>query len=115
MRLNAAIDIYSGGPGSGCRGDNCGRHPGSGSEEDHTGLSEKAKLAIASFKPVTPEMLHKSKENEFELAKAIGGKAFKGNYPFDVIAKLAGKKIGIELKTRIGSDTHPRVNMDVNR
>lgn len=30
MNLQSTIDLYAGGPGSGCHGDNCGRHPGHG-------------------------------------------------------------------------------------
>lgn len=36
MNLQQTLDLYGGGPGSGCQGSNCGRPPGSGHPEDHS-------------------------------------------------------------------------------
>jgi hypothetical protein len=36
MNLRTFIDLHAGGPGSGCTGDNCGRPPGSSSQNAHS-------------------------------------------------------------------------------
>lgn len=35
MNLAQTLELYGGGPGSGCSGENCGRPPGPGHTEDH--------------------------------------------------------------------------------
>ncbi len=87
ITIQAAIELYGGGPGSGCKGENCGRPPG----KDEA----KQERARASFVPVTTEKILGSAANVRQIADVIGGKATPDNHPFDV---LKGK-VGIEVKT----------------
>lgn len=87
MQIQASIDLYSGGPGSGCQGEHCGR--------PHSKDEAKQSRARESFVPVNTEKILGSAANVRKIAELIGGKATPDNHPFDV---LKGK-IGIEVKT----------------
>lgn len=92
MNIATAMDLYAGGPGSGCKGSNCGRKSTGATKV----LSDRAKRALMTYVPMTAGKLAIAKQNEFKLARLVGGTAFKDNGPFDVIVN---GKIGIELKT----------------
>jgi len=87
VTLQTTIDLYAGGPGSGCQGEHCGRPKGK-DEAKHD-------RALASFVPVTTAKIMGSAANVRQIAQVIGGKTTPDNHPFDV---LVGK-IGIEVKT----------------
>jgi hypothetical protein len=56
MNLESTISIYSGGPGSGCTGPNCGRRP---SQLLHgTTLTNAVKIAKRGFKPNEEGYVH---------------------------------------------------------
>lgn len=90
-------DLYGGGQGSGCHGDNCGRKPG---------LSDRAQRALVSYKPVLPEQRRISALMEMAVAKAIGGEHMGNSYFFDV---LKGS-VAVEVKTLHDAST-TQVNM----
>ena len=82
--------IQAGGPGSGCKGDQCGR-PRTGKDADRIA---KAK---ASYKPSTKAKQIQAEQNEKRLAQAIQGLHLGDHQPFDVV--ISSKRIGIEVKT----------------
>ena len=85
-------DMSAGGPGSGCRGDQCGRPKGSGKDED------RAARAKAAYVPTKRSEKLYSEAQEKALAAHLGGQHLGGNKPFDVV--LPGKAL-IELKVKI--------------
>src|SRR5690348_16321730 len=97
MNLLDLINVYAGGPGSGCNPEvgQCGRKPGEG--EVQTGVSDRVRGAIESYVPVTAAKYQLAKRNERKVAKVLGGTGTPNNSPFDV---LVGD-IAIEVKTVI--------------
>jgi|SRR5579859_748946 len=91
MTLLKILELYGGGPGSGCQGDNCGR-PSVG------GLSDRARRALETYVPVTAAKYALAKRNERSVAKVLNGVTTADNSPFDV---LIDGKIGVEVKTII--------------
>lgn len=80
--------MMAGGPGSGCRGDDCGR------KRKDRGRVKRAK---AGYVPATLEVIRKALGTEKEVAKAIGGKQIGDHQPFDV----AKGKVVVEVKTKL--------------
>lgn len=95
MTLLEAIQIYGGGPGSGCRGENCGRKGGGAKL---SGLSDRARRAVQTYVPVTEEKYQMAKLSERKVANVLGGISTDDNEPFDVVIN---NRIGVEVKTII--------------
>ena len=95
MNIVLLLELYAGGPGSGCNPEagKCGR-PSTGITPP---LSDRAQRAIESYNPVTSAKKQIATRYERQVAKLLGGTTTPNNSPFDV---LLGK-IGIEVKTVI--------------
>lgn len=93
MNLSLSIDIFAGGPGSGCnpRKGSCGR--------PKTKDAEKSKKAKESHKPSSWAHTLLSDQNQNELAKVIKAQPTTHLAAFDIIDKKRG--LGIEVKTLI--------------
>lgn len=98
MNLVSTLDLYGGGPGSGCHGDNCGRKP--------KGTSDRAHRAKSTHIPATRKVHKAALANQTRLAKHIEGQEIADNKPFDVVYK----DIGIEVKTLI-NQTNSKLTM----
>lgn len=81
-----SLDIFGGGPGSGCRGDNCGRKKGP---------SERAQRAKASYSPSTLAKQIVAAEMQIKVARTVHGVSTDDSQPFDVLKA----KAGVEVKT----------------
>lgn len=86
--------LFAGGPGSGCRGDQCGRPKGKGKKEKDPAKQAAAK---ASYNPTNAKEKRYSASQEVALAEHVGGQHWGGNKPFDVL--IPGKAF-VELKVK---------------
>ena len=74
MNLMTTVDLYAGGPGSGCRGDSCGRKKGSLAEaqalatEAHKGQLDKSGFAYIAH----PQRVSESLKEHGEAAMIVG-------------------------------------------
>lgn len=99
MRLETALDLYAGGPGSGCNPEKgvCGRKPGKG---------DKSTRAKSTYVPMTKATHKEAMASQSKLAKTIKGQEISDNKPFDVV----WKKTGIEVKTLV-SQKNDKITM----
>ena len=89
MDMISTLDLYSGGPGSGCNPEkgSCGRKPGKS--------SERSTRAKSTHIPATRAVHKAALANQSKLANHIEGQEIVDNKPFDVVYK----DTGIEVKT----------------
>jgi hypothetical protein len=96
MRLQEAVDIYAGGPGSGCQGPNCGRHGIYGNNR----YRESTSNVVYMFKKGERSWRSRSGESGVAVAlfKAGGGKykVKEGNGRFET--KWSTKSFGSKEK-----------------
>lgn len=93
MNLKDTIDLYAGGPGSGCNGPNCGRKPGPGHPEDHfTKVASKLEDRFRKFedahsflsrKPIWVRQEVKNRTDFWAVMQSIG----QGMAPDEAIRK----------------------------
>lgn len=91
MNLTTLVALMqAGGPGSGCRGDNCGR-PASGKDQTRADRSK------TTYKPATQEKQAIADKSEKYLSRMLGLPRTKNNSAFD----LQTPKVGVEVKTMV--------------
>lgn len=72
--------------------------------------SPKALRALKAFKPIHAQAQRYAEQNELTIREMIGGQRTEGNAPVDVIAKVEGKTVGVEVKTMI-NNTNDKITM----